>query len=50
MVVEIVDEDPRLRSFATQLADVPEIGLITLEAVEIITPPADADHNGGAKR
>ena len=50
VVVEIVDEDPRLRSFATQLADVPEIGLITLEAVEIITPTADADHNGGAKR
>lgn len=48
VVVEIVDEDGRLRSFATQLADIPEIGLITLEAVEIITPMPSVGSQGGA--
>ena len=36
LVVEIVDEDERLRAFVTSLADVTGIGLMTLEAVEIV--------------
>ncbi len=36
LVVEIVDEEARLREFVTTLADIPGIGLVTLEAVEII--------------
>lgn len=36
LVVEIVDSDARLREFVGALCDVPGIGLITLEAVEII--------------
>ena len=36
LVVEIVDQEARLRAFVGQLSDVPGIGLITLEAVEVI--------------
>ena len=36
LVVEIVDREERLRAFVGALCDVPGIGLITLEAVEII--------------
>lgn len=36
VVIEIIEEEGRLRSFAATLADVPEIGLVTLEAVEVI--------------
>ena len=36
LVVEIVDQEARLRGFAASLSDVPGIGLMTLEAVEII--------------
>ncbi|MHA3795598.1 DUF190 domain-containing protein [Sphingomonas sp. YL-JM2C] len=36
VVIEIVDQEDRLRAFAALLADVPDIGLITLEAVEVI--------------
>lgn len=36
LVIEIVDEDVRLREFAASLADVHGIGLITLEAVEVL--------------
>lgn len=36
IVIEIVDEDAKLRSFITGLRDLPGIGLITLEAVEIV--------------
>lgn len=36
LVVEIVDEDAKLRAFVASLADVTGIGLITLEAVEVI--------------
>jgi uncharacterized protein len=31
-----VDEDARLRAFVASLADVPGIGLMTLEVVEIV--------------
>lgn len=36
VVIEIVEEEMRLRVFAGQLSDIPGIGLMTLEAVEII--------------
>ena len=36
VVIEIVDEETRLRAFVERLADLPDIGLITLEAVEIL--------------
>ncbi|GBH30808.1 hypothetical protein MBESOW_P2063 [Sphingobium xenophagum] len=36
LVIEIVDEDARLRAFVASLADVTGIGLMTLEVVEIV--------------
>lgn len=36
MVIELVDRGDRLREFVPQLADMHGIGLITLEAVEIL--------------
>lgn len=36
LVIEIVDEDARLRTFVVGLSDISGIGLITLEAVEIL--------------
>lgn len=36
LVIEIVDEDAKLRSFVTSLDDIPDVGLMTLEAVEIL--------------
>lgn len=37
VVIEIVDEEDRLRAFAARLADLPDIGLVTLEPVEVLT-------------
>lgn len=36
VVIEIVDEEPKLRDFVALLSDLPEIGLITLEQVEVL--------------
>lgn len=36
VVIEIVDFEDALRAFVALLQDVPDIGLITLEAVEVI--------------
>jgi PII-like signaling protein len=36
VVIEIVDFEDALRAFVASLDDVPDIGLITLEAVEVI--------------
>ena len=36
VVIEIVDFEDALRAFVTDLDDVPDIGLITLEAVDIL--------------
>jgi len=36
VVIEIVDFEDRLRAFVTCLDDVPDIGLITLEAIKVI--------------
>lgn len=38
VVIEIVDEEAPLRAFVATLADLPDIGLITLEAVEVLWP------------
>ncbi|KAB2858444.1 MAG: DUF190 domain-containing protein, partial [Sphingopyxis terrae] len=36
VVIEIIDDEQKLRDFAAQLAGIPDIGLITLEAVDIL--------------
>ena len=36
LVIEIVDAEDKLRTFLEHLADVPDLGLATLEKVEII--------------
>lgn len=36
VVIEIVDDEPRLRAFATGLADLRSIALMTLERVEVL--------------
>ena len=45
LVIEIVDREDKLRAFSGQLGDIPEIGLIILEAVEVIggraSPPTE---------
>lgn len=40
VVVEIVDAETRVRAFAAALADLPDVGLITLERVEVLYGPA----------
>lgn len=42
VVVEIVDEEGRLRAFAATLDDLPDLGLITLEKVERLHTPKEA--------
>ena len=36
VVIEIVDEEVRLRAFVEGLSDIPDIGLMTLERVEVL--------------
>ena len=36
IVIEVIDAEPALRAFAKSLSDLPHIGLITLEGVEIL--------------
>ncbi|WP_454688208.1 DUF190 domain-containing protein [Achromobacter aloeverae] len=36
VVIEIVDEEPKLRAFIASVANVPDIGLMTLEAIEVV--------------
>ena len=36
LVIEIVDEESRLRAFVCTLSDIPDIGLMTLELVEVL--------------
>ena len=49
VVIEIVDEDVRLRTFMAGLRDLKGIGLMTLEAVEIVDLHADADDGDGER-
>lgn len=39
LVIEIVDAEERLRAFMTDLADLRDIGLVTLERVEVLSQP-----------
>jgi PII-like signaling protein len=41
LVIEIVDVEDKLRRFAAELTAVSGIGLVTLEAVEILSGPTD---------
>src|SRR3546814_33310 len=41
LVIEIVDDEAKLRSFVTSLDDIPDVGLVTLEAVEILGGKAE---------
>lgn len=36
LVIEIVDADERLRAFAESLADLPDLGMITLQPIEVL--------------
>lgn len=36
VVIEVVDEEVRLRTFVSQLQDLREIGLVTLEKVDVL--------------
>jgi PII-like signaling protein len=47
VVIEVVDDDTNLRTFMAGLRDLKGIGLMTLEAVEIIDPYADANLTDG---
>ena len=39
ILIEIVDNEVKLRRFVDSLADLPDIGLVTLEAVEVLRTP-----------
>ena len=41
VVIEIVDEEAKLRSFVASLGDLPDIGLMTLEQVEVVSASGD---------
>lgn len=40
LVIEIVDAEERLRAFMADLADLRDIGLVTLERVEVLAQPS----------
>jgi PII-like signaling protein len=42
VLIEIVDDEAKLRAFASALGDLPDIGLITLEAVDVLRSGAQA--------
>lgn len=44
VIIEIVDDETRLRAFVDRLVDLPDIGLITLEAVEVLRSGGREDH------
>ena len=43
VVIEIVDDEAALRAFADELADVPGIGLTTLEQIEVLGSKANRE-------
>jgi PII-like signaling protein len=47
VVIEVVDDDVKLRSFIAGLRGLKGIGLMTLEAVEVVDLHADADAGDG---
>lgn len=48
VVIEIVDAEEKLRSFAKDLSEVPDIGLITLSPVELLGGKTHQPHGGEA--
>ncbi|HQT54705.1 DUF190 domain-containing protein [Phenylobacterium ferrooxidans] len=36
VIIEIVDEESRLRDFIASLSEIPDIGLVTLENIEVL--------------
>lgn len=42
ILIEIVDTDVRLRAFVDSLVDLPGLGLVTLEAVEVLRSAVSA--------
>ncbi|MCI1270102.1 MAG: DUF190 domain-containing protein [Sphingobium sp.] len=48
LLIEIVDREDRLRAFAAEIAEVPGIGLVTLEAVEVLAGALGRDIPDGA--
>lgn len=46
LVIEVIDEEGRLRDFVAQLSDLPGIGLITMEAVEVLYQGAKHGQKG----
>ena len=40
LVIEIVDTDERVRAFAQSLADLPHLGMVTLQPIEVVEVPA----------
>lgn len=36
LVIEIVDEEPKIRDFLDQLGATPDLGLVTIEKVEVV--------------
>jgi len=39
LVIEIVDADERVRAFADSLADLPDLGMLTLQPIEVLEAP-----------
>lgn len=39
LVIEIVDSDERVRAFAESLADLPDLGMLTLQPIEVLEVP-----------
>lgn len=48
LLVEIVDAEDRLRAFAKEIVEVPGIGLVTLEAVEVLVGTIGGDNPDSA--
>lgn len=48
VVIEIVDAEEKLRRFAKDLADITDIGLITISPVEVIGGKTPQTHGGEA--
>lgn len=39
LVIEIVDSDERVRAFADSLSDLPHLGMLTLQPIEVLGVP-----------
>ena len=50
LVIEIVDGEGKLRAFMTELTDLRNIGLITLERVEVLAHPSLPSTRAGGEQ